>query len=140
MTTEISIMRRLRTRSQATLRPARTVLQARAKRAGARGCTDPCQARLAPRAKWAWRKERMRRHGLALLALTIALAMVWAPFIGGRADGGPHLTMRWDFYWQYSRWLIYLSDSLHAGIFPLWCPYVGGGVPFFLNPQAQLHS
>ena len=85
-------------------------------------------------------RARPRHHALPLLGLLLAYVAVFAVFILRGKTGMPRYVLRWDFASQYAPWLIYSSDVLRSGSWPLWCPYVGGGVPFFLNPQNPIYS
>lgn len=82
----------------------------------------------------------IRRHSLALCALLFFNLVVFARLVFLGPGGIPYATIPFDFASQYSVWLVYIGDSFHSGVFPLWCPYVGGGTPFFINPQNQLYS
>jgi hypothetical protein len=82
----------------------------------------------------------IKRHWLAALALVVLNLVVFAHLVFLTSEGVPHATIPFDFASQYSVWLVYISDSFRAGHFPLWSPYVGGGTPFFINPQSQLYS
>jgi len=66
--------------------------------------------------------------------------LVYAPFLMRSNHGAPNRIFHWDFASQFYPWLVYTSDALRAGSWPFWCPYVGGGTPFFLNPQNPLYS
>jgi len=58
-----------------------------------------------------------------------------------RGSGGiPVNTIPYDFMDTYSRFVIFISDSLGAGALPLWYPYGHAGIPFFANPQSQMWS
>ncbi len=85
-------------------------------------------------------KSLARRHLPAVLSLFTLFLIVFAPFIFRTHHLGPHRIFHWDFASQFYPWLVYTSDTLRTGIWPLWCPYVGAGTPFFLNPQNPLYS
>jgi len=56
-----------------------------------------------------------------------------------RGSGGiPVNSIPYDFMDTYSRFVIFISDSLGAGALPLWYPYGHAGIPFFANPQSQM--
>lgn len=84
--------------------------------------------------------ERIRRHLPPLGALFLLHLLVYARLIFLTPASVPYSTIPYDFAAQYSPWLIYIGDCFKSGIFPLWSPYVGGGTPFFINPQSQLYS
>lgn len=83
---------------------------------------------------------KIKHHLLALSALLLLHITIFARLISLNADGVPYATIPYDFASQSSRWLIYIGDCFKSGYFPLWCPYVAGGTPFFINPQNQLYS
>ena len=94
-----------------------------------------------------WR-ERLRRlaqgiplgHHLPPLAVLAFLHVaVLARTLRG-TDGIPERVIPWDFPLGYARNLIFISDSLRAGILPIWFPYGHAGMPFFVNPQTELWS
>lgn len=82
----------------------------------------------------------MKRHLPALGALLFLHTLIFAKLIFNNSEGVPYATIPYDFASAYSRWLIYIGDCFQSHIFPLWSPYVGGGTPFFINPQSQLYS
>jgi Bacterial membrane protein YfhO len=84
--------------------------------------------------------KKISSHALALGGLLLLHISVFARLIFLNQEGVPYATIPFDFASQYSRWLTFISDSLRAGIVPLWVPYVGAGFPFFINPQSQLYS
>jgi hypothetical protein len=55
-------------------------------------------------------------------------------------DGIPERVIPWDFPTSYARFLVFISDSLRAGVLPIWFPYGHAGTPFFVNPQTELWS
>ncbi|MBU6428727.1 MAG: hypothetical protein KGR26_06955, partial [Cyanobacteria bacterium REEB65] len=74
------------------------------------------------------------------MALLLAFhCAVYARLIFQAIGSGPYLALKWDFASQYYPWISYAADGLRAGRLPLWCPFVAGGTPFFLNPQSQLY-
>ena len=93
--------------------------------------------------------KKLRRHQIveqawrhlpapgALFALHLA---IFARLIFQTWEEVPYVIIPFDFTHQYSPWLVYIGDCFKSGIFPLWMPYVGGGTPFFINPQSQLYS
>lgn len=85
-------------------------------------------------------KRFLKHHVLPLFSLFIAHVLVFAPFIFRDAGGTPYKMIRWDFESQYYPWLVYISDVIRAGEWPLWSPYVAAGTPFFINPQNALYS
>jgi hypothetical protein len=94
-----------------------------------------------------WR-ERVRRlvrgiplgHHLPPLAVLALLHVaVLARTLRG-ADGIPERVIPWDFPISYARFLVFISDSLRAGVLPIWFPYGHAGMPFFVNPQTELWS
>lgn len=76
----------------------------------------------------------------ALLSLFVLHLIIFAKLIFLTPEKVPYATIPFDFASAYSRWLVYIGDSFHAGIVPLWVPYVAAGSPFFINPQSQLYS
>lgn len=66
--------------------------------------------------------------------------IIFAKLIFLTPEKVPYAVIPFDFASAYSRWLVYIADSFHAGIVPLWVPYVAAGSPFFINPQSQLYS
>jgi hypothetical protein len=76
---------------------------------------------------------------LPLLALSLWHVLVLSGSFSG-ANGMPDRVVPFDFGTSYSRFLVFISDSLHAGAWPIWMPYGQAGVPFYLNPQSQLWS
>lgn len=72
--------------------------------------------------------------------LAAAIVSVFAMLLFTDADGVPYRLIPWDFRSLCAPWLIYGWDVIRAGMLPLWCPYAGGGVPFFINPQSGLYS
>jgi hypothetical protein len=79
-------------------------------------------------------------HLYALFGMSILHVVIFAKLIFFTPERVPYAVIPFDFASAYSRWLVYISDSFHAGILPLWVPYVAGGSPFFINPQSQLFS
>ncbi len=78
-----------------------------------------------------------RQHALPLLLLTLLhLAVVERNLRG--SNGIPVNTIPFDFADTYSRFLVFISDSLRAGALPIWFPYGNAGTPFVVNPQSQL--
>ncbi len=45
-------------------------------------------------------------------------------------------TMKWDMMNQFLPCRYFISECLHHNIFPLWCPYINFGYPFFADPQS----
>ncbi len=81
----------------------------------------------------------LREHAWPLFALTLLHVVVLARSLSGR-DGLPDLAVPFDFPSSYSRFLVFISDSLRVGAWPIWFPYGHAGTPFFLNPQSELWS
>ncbi len=82
--------------------------------------------------------QRWRRWlvplGWALLVYLALGDLAWlssGQFIGG-SDLGSDLDVWFLPSWQFA------LDSLRQGVFPLWNPYLGSGVPFAANPQPAL--
>jgi len=65
---------------------------------------------------------------------------VFALLLFANAEGVPYRLIPWDFRSLTAPWLIYGWDLIRSGFLPLWCPYAGAGVPFFINPQTSLYS
>jgi hypothetical protein len=61
----------------------------------------------------------------------VGLVIFLPCLIGGKAyfDG--------DLYAQYIPMRIFLKSSISEGHFPLWCPYLLGGQPFFADPNTM---
>lgn len=72
---------------------------------------------------------------LAILSL-LHIAVVERNLRG--SSGLPMNVIPYDFSDTYARFLMFISDSLHAGSWPIWYPYGNAGTPFLLNPQSQL--
>lgn len=79
-------------------------------------------------------------HARAVLALVAVHFVVFCRSLLTAPGGALYTHVPYDFQDSYHRYLIYLSDCLRAGEAPLWYPYGGAGIPFFLNPQTQLWS
>jgi len=47
-------------------------------------------------------------------------------------------TMKWDMMNQFLPCRYFISECLHHHIFPLWCPYINFGYPFYADPQSGL--
>lgn len=56
------------------------------------------------------------------------------------SHGIPERIVPYDFIDSYSRFLVFISDTLRAGALPTWFPYGHAGAPFFMQPQSQLWS
>ncbi len=56
------------------------------------------------------------------------------------SHGIPNRIIPYDFIDSYSRFLVFISDTLRAGAIPTWFPYGQAGAPFFMQPQSQLWS
>lgn len=83
---------------------------------------------------------KIRKHLYALCFLFVLHLLIFARLIFLSPEKVPYAIIPFDFASQYSRWLVYIGDSFHSGIVPLWVPYVGAGTPFFINPQTQMYS
>jgi hypothetical protein len=79
-------------------------------------------------------------HFPALAALTLVHFSVFARALLRRRDGALTTHVPWDFEDSYHRYLVYISDCLHAHSLPLWYPYGSAGSPFYINPQNQMWS
>jgi hypothetical protein len=79
-------------------------------------------------------------HLPALAALGGVHFLVFSRALVTRGDGALFTHLRWDFEDSYHRFLVYISDCVHAGALPLWYPYGSAGSPFFVNPQSQMWS
>jgi hypothetical protein len=93
-----------------------------------------------PRTLLARISERLKPAGYHALPLTILSILHMAVVernLRGRA-GMPVNMIPYDFYDSYSRYLVFISDSLRAGSWPIWFPYGHVGTPFLVNPQSQL--
>lgn len=44
-------------------------------------------------------------------------------------------TMKWDIMDQFFPCRFFISECLNHKIFPLWCPYINFGYPFYADPQ-----
>jgi hypothetical protein len=87
-----------------------------------------------------WYDCPFMRHVRPILALIVAQVSVFAYLLFADVDGIPFRLIPWDFRSLFAPWLIYGWDAVRAGFLPLWCPYVGGGAAYFLNPQTSLYS
>ena len=47
-------------------------------------------------------------------------------------------TMKWDMMNQFLPCRYFISECLNHHIFPLWCPYINFGYPFYADPQSGL--
>ena len=81
----------------------------------------------------------INRHALPVAALALLHVCVFAKLIFAH-DGVPYAVVPWDFRTISYPWLAYLSDGIHAGHFPLWCPYSAAGTPFFANGANMVYS
>ena len=79
------------------------------------------------------------KHRWPVLAIVVATVLVFARLIFA-SNGVPFLLIPWDFRMLGAPWLIYGWDMIRAGHWPLWCPYAGAGVPFFINPQTHTYA
>ena len=70
-----------------------------------------------------------------LLSLIAILAVV---LFGFHAITLGSLTMKWDMMNQFLPCRHFISDCLQHHIFPLWCPYINFGYPFYADPQSGL--
>jgi hypothetical protein len=87
---------------------------------------------------WTWLRERLFATHLAPLGV-LTLLHVAVTQRGLRGKGGiPINTIPFDFVDSYSRFLVFICDSLRAGALPIWFPYGHAGTPFLVNPQSQL--
>lgn len=81
-----------------------------------------------------WR-ERGRRlaeriplwHHFAPLAVLTFLHMAVLERTMRGADGIPERVIPYDFSTSYARFLIFISDTLRAGVLPIWFPYSHAG-------------
>jgi len=78
-------------------------------------------------------------HWPPLVALSLLHVAVTERALRG-SGGIPVNTIPYDFMDTYSRFVVFISDSLSAGALPLWYPYGHAGIPFFANPQSQMWS
>ncbi len=78
----------------------------------------------------------MKAHRWPVLAIVLVTGCVFARLIFA-AGGVPLRVIPWDFRMACAPWLIYGWDMIRAGHLPLWCPYAGAGMPFFINPQTH---
>lgn len=70
-----------------------------------------------------------------LLSLLAILVVV---FLGFRVLTFASFTMKWDMMNQFLPCRFFISDCLRHKIFPLWCPYINFGYPFYADPQSGL--
>jgi hypothetical protein len=87
---------------------------------------------------WAWLVRQLTTGHLGPLAGLAALHVAVMGRLLRGGHGTPHTAIPYDFQDSYSRFLIFISDTLHAGALPTWFPYGHAGTPFFVNPQSQL--
>lgn len=80
-----------------------------------------------------------KRHLGPLAILTLLHIAVVERSLRGN-DGIPRNIVPYDLGDSYARFLMFISDTLHAGAWPIWYPYGHGGMPFLLNPQSQIWS
>ncbi len=87
---------------------------------------------------WAWLREwPFVKHAFPLGILAALHVAVMERGLRG-SKGIPVSTIPFDFLDSYSRFLIFISDTLRAGALPIWFPYGHAGTPFLVNPQSQL--
>ena len=79
------------------------------------------------------------KHRWPIFAILIATVLVFARLIFA-SNGVPFRLIPWDFRMAAAPWLIYGWDMIRAGHWPLWCPYAGAGMPFFINPQTHVYA
>ncbi len=72
--------------------------------------------------------------GLTLGLFVLAWAVLGFPWLSGR------VTIPWDAKAHFQPQLAFLASSLRAGEFPLWNPYVFGGIPHVADPQSLVFS
>ncbi len=65
----------------------------------------------------------------------VVLYAPWAALAPGVVPANPLLS---DITFLFHPSVAYGAEEIRAGRFPLWNPYVFGGVPFFANPQTAL--
>lgn len=58
--------------------------------------------------------------------------------VSGLLSGAP-MFFEWDVPEQYWPDLVYLCESLHDGVVPLWNPYDRAGYPYYADPQAGMY-
>lgn len=78
--------------------------------------------------------RRWSRADRLALAGLVALPLLWY-FTPLFTDACSYLD---DVTAQYAPWWTYAHESLRAGRFPLWNPYVFGGMPYHVNPENSL--
>jgi hypothetical protein len=81
------------------------------------------RAHLKARAEWYW----------APILYLVAVGYLYREVLGGDAGFG------WDTIESYWPDLVYLSDSLGKGEWPLWNPFDRGGYPYSSDPQPGLY-
>lgn len=64
--------------------------------------------------------------------------VAWVPWAGVAGGARPWNPLLNDITFLFHPSIIYGAEEIRAGRFPLWNPYVFGGVPFFANPQTAL--
>jgi len=47
-------------------------------------------------------------------------------------------TLKWDMMDQFFPCRYFISECFHHGVFPLWCPYINFGYPYYADPQGGL--
>lgn len=80
-------------------------------------------ALLKTHAEWVW----------APILYLVAVAYLYRQVLGGDAGFG------WDTIESYWPDLVYFSDSLRSGEWPLWNPYDRGGYPYSSDPQPGMY-
>lgn len=81
----------------------------------------------------------LKRHLAPLGLLTLLHVAVVERNL--RGNGGiPQNIIPYDLGDSYARFLMFISDTLHAGTWPIWYPYGHGGMPFLIHPQSQIWS
>ncbi|HEY9773120.1 MAG TPA: YfhO family protein [Planktothrix sp.] len=90
--------------------------------------------------RYSSRLKNVAGDWLPWIVVIVVTLLVFREFLQVNENGIPHLLLHWDFTDVTVPWLVYASDCIRAGFWPLWCPYVACGSPHFLNPESNLYS
>ena len=77
--------------------------------------------------------KKSLKNGFALVLLVVLPLLFWLPILVKNLA----FVYRDSFNIFYA-FRIYAARRMHDGKIPFWCPQIGGGTPFFANPQAAL--
>ena len=76
-------------------------------------------------------EQFMGTRAAVIVLISVWLVLCWPWLIAGR-------TVPWDSKDQFYPALSFVAQSLRAGDFSLWNPYIYGGYPTVSDPQAMI--